>query len=40
MAGMQMPQMKNTQCITDDDLKKDPTTGLPDRKSTRLNSSH
>ena len=29
MPGMTMPEMKSTQCITADQLAKDPTTGLP-----------
>lgn len=29
MAGMQMPVIKSSQCITAEQLQKDPTTGLP-----------
>jgi hypothetical protein len=29
MVGMQMPEMKSNQCVTEDDLRKNPTSGLP-----------
>ncbi len=29
MVGMQMPEMKSAQCVTEDDLRRNPASGLP-----------
>jgi len=36
MPGMQMPEMKTAQCITPEQLAKDPASGLPSEVPSRI----
>ena len=40
MAGMQMPVLKSAQCITAEQLQKDPATGLPVRSASFIDAGY